>query len=109
MPVVTIPAFDPLTAGYGRNELQTVSVSVANRGAQEIRVLSVALAGENSSRFRLNSGAGAVIGADETRDTLWTITPRPNLAAGTYEASFVLTLKGGEKMSVPFSLTVEEP
>ena len=108
VPAVTIPAFDALTAGYGEDELRGVAVRIANAGDEEIRILSVALAGEDANRFRLSSGEGGVIHPDETRDTHWRITPKPNLPAGDYTAELLLKLKGGESFSVPFSLLIQE-
>ena len=108
VPAVTIPAFDALTAGYGEDELRGVAVRIANAGDEEIRILSVALAGEDANRFRLSTGEGGVIHPDETRDTHWRITPKPNLPAGEYTAELLLKLKGGESFSVPFSLLIQE-
>lgn len=108
VPAVTVPAFDALTVGYAEDDISGVTVRIANTGDEEIRVLSVALAGEDASRFRLSTGEGGVIRPDETRDTHWSITPKPNLPAGEYTAELLLKLKGGESFSVPFSLLIQE-
>lgn len=108
VPAVTIPEFAPLQEGYSRDEAAEAAVRVANSGDDEIRILSVSLAGEDADRFRLNTGEGGVIRADETREDIWTITPKLNIPAGEYKAELLLKLKGGESMTVPFSLRIEE-
>lgn len=108
IPVITIPEFPVLTVGYGESALESVAVRISNTGDEEIRILSAALAGEEAGRFRLSTGEGGVIEANETRDTHWTITPKLNLPAGEYTAEFVVKLRGGESMSVPFTLEVKE-
>jgi hypothetical protein len=85
----------------------SLSVTVTNSGNQQTGALTVALGGTNNTSFTVapTTITGiAVNGADS-----FTITPAPNLAAGTHTAT--VTVSGGNNISASFgvSLTVNPP
>jgi len=79
--------FPAATVGYG--EISAHSVTVRNTGNQPTGALRVALSGANASNFALSRTSITSLAANATQT--FTVRPHTDLAAGTYNATVVVS------------------
>lgn len=102
---VTAPEFEDTEEG--EDPPKAAAFTVENPGSVNAVIESVSLEGEDAESFTLNTEKGATIKAGKTNEKTWTIRPASGLEKGTYTATVVFTLDGGETVELDVSFTVK--
>lgn len=94
--------FPEATVGYG--DQTALTVTVTNEGNAATGDLTVALSGEGKDNFELSKTNITSIPTDENAKTAtFTVTPKTDLAAGTYTAT--VTVSGTDIVAQSFDVT----
>jgi len=92
---------------YKDTNVTGTKVTITNSGKAEAGSVSAAL--KTGANLTLNAGSLLSIPAESTADI--TVTPKANLAAGSYEDTIIITYnngKGDTILNIPVSLTVKK-
>ena len=100
----TAPEFESVKEGYERPAAEAIVIE--NAGSVAGRIESVKLEGSAAENFTLNKETGGSIAAGGTSEN-WTIRPAAKLSRGTYKATVVITLEGGETVELKISFQVK--
>ena len=86
---------------------KAAAFKLENPGDVDADIESVELEGKNADCFKLNTGKAGTVKAGKTDEKTWTIQPVKDLKKGTYSATAVFTLAGGETVEVKISFKVK--
>ncbi len=101
---LTVPEFTPVFKGYAQPEAQ--SLIIESIGNSDVTITSVSLSGPAADSFILNKTDGAVIQAEETDNTTYTIQPKAGLDRGFYSAKVTVAYDGGATAEADVTFTV---
>ena len=91
----------------GEDPPKAAAFKLENSGEVDARIESVELEGKNADCFKLNTGKAGTVKAGKTDEKTWTVQPVKDLKKGTYSATAVFTLAGGETVEVKISFKVK--
>lgn len=101
-------SFPEAAEGYG--DQTALTVTVTNTGNAATGDLTVTLSGEGQDSFKLSTTSISNIPIDENAKTAtFTVTPKTDLAAGTYTATVTVSGTGIDAKSFDVTFTVEAP
>lgn len=100
----TAPSFEAVKLGYDRPDAEPIVI--VNGGSVAGVIESVAIEGDEDGAFALNREAGSTVKAGATSE-IWTIRPAAGLEKGSYRATVVFTLAGGETVELELSFRVK--
>ena len=98
------PSFEAVKADYERPDAEPIVI--VNGGSVAGVIESVAIEGDEDGAFALNREAGGTIKPGATSES-WTIRPAAGLEKGSYRATLVFTLAGGETVELELSFRVK--
>ena len=101
---LTVPEFTPVFKGYSQSEAQPLIIE--SIGNSDATITSVSLSGSGADSFILNKTDGAVIQAEETDNTTYTIQPKAGLDRGFYAAKVIVAYDGGATAEADVTFTV---
>ena len=101
---LTVPEFTPVFKGYSQSEAQPLIIE--SIGNSDATITSVSLSGSGADSFILNKTDGAVIQAEETDNTTYTIQPKAGLDRGFYSAKVTVAYDGGATAEADVTFTV---